>query len=1107
MKKVKLFVLSAGCALLVGIVPPLPAYAVPIADSAWQQQNGRTVTCYVKDAHDAVIGANVVIKGTANGVITDVNGKAVLQNVAPDATLVISYIGYVPQEVKVMGRNSFTIVLSEDAQALDEVVVVGYGTQKKVNLTGAVEQVTSDVFEGRPTANVAQMLMGAVPNLNISLSDGKPNRSATLNVRGTTSIGQGGSALVLIDGVEGSIDMLNPNDIESISVLKDAAASSIYGARAPYGVVLVTTKHPEKNKTKVSYSANLTMQKPTSVPDIVTDGYTWAEHFYEAYYGFQRSTPSGINKSQQFSTAWLEEYKKRKESGNLGTVVSDGSWGTTKGRYVYFNDETDIYGTLYKDNVFSQTHNLSVSGSEGKFDYFLSGRYYAYDGLFGSETQTDKYKKLNMRAKVGYQIYDWLKISNNMEIAHDDYYNPVTYSEGTGNVWRNIADEGHPSSPIFNPDGTMTYSAVYSFGDFLYGNSGRKTKNNLTRSTTSIAANFLDNKLRFNADFTYSDRNYYQTIKRVKSKYSRTAGVEETISGTQSYISETQRNTTYLGTNAYGEYEDTFAEKHYFKAMLGYNYEQSQAKQLYAYNDDLLTEDVDNINMAMGTDNKSITSSWSKWRTVGSFFRLNYSYDNRYLLEVNGRYDGSSKFPTNQRWAFFPSVSAGWRINEEHWFKADPSLVSNLKLRASYGSLGNGNVSAYSYDESFAFSTSGRIFNGVKPRYTSIPSEIPESLTWETSETFDIGADLGLFDNRLTLSGDYYIRWTRDMYTQGPTLPNVFGTTSPKGNYADMSTRGYELSIGWNDAVKVAGKPFHYYIKATLADYQSTIDKYNNSTKSIGTGNSPSYYEGMKVGEIWGYVSNGLWQSQADIDVAEAAAKAAGQKYYMPVMQTEKNYKLYPGDIKIEDLNGNGYIDRGAGTVDDPGDRKVIGNSVPRYIYSFTLGGDWNRIFFSAFFQGVGKQDWYPSGEASAFWGQYNRPYNQMPKWHLGNYWTEDNPDAYLPRYAGYYRPAYSGGSNANTRYLQNVAYLRLKNIQIGYNLPAEWIKPLKLTAASIYFSGENLFTWSPFYKYSRDLDVTNIYGSDADLSSSNVGDGYNYPTMKSFSIGVNLTF
>lgn len=1071
----------------------------------------KNVSILVSDKMGPIVGANVVVKGTTFGGITDINGRVLLREIPLSSTIVISYIGYHSKELEYHGEEIIRITLEEDEQLLDEVVVVGYGTQKKVNLTGAVEQVTSEVFEGRPVANTAQMLMGAVPNLNINLSDGKPNRSSSLNIRGTTSIGQGGDALVLIDGVEASIDMLNPNDIESVSVLKDAAAASIYGARAPYGVVLITTKNPDKGKTKISYSANFTIQSPTTVPDIVTDGYTWAEHFYKSYNAYHHNTPSGINKTQQFSIAWLEEYKRRKESGDFGTVISDGSWGTTPGRYVYFNEGTDIYGTLYKNNVFSHVHNLSISGSEGKFDYFLSGRYYYYDGLFNSDTQTDKYSKFATRVKVGYQLYDWLKVKNNVEFGYDDYYNPMTYSEGPGNIWSNLQAEGFPSSPLFNPDGSMTYTAAYSLGDFLYGHSGQKTQNKTTRNTTSLEAYFFDKKLRINADVTFSEKINNQHVKKVRSEFSKTAGTMETLSGIQSSISESYRSSSYFSSNLYAEYENLFVKKHYFKAMLGYNYEQYRVKSLYGYNDDLLTENVDEINMAMGLENRSITSSWSKWRMLGYFSRLNYTFDDRYLLELNGRLDGSSKFPSNQRWAFFPSISMGWRVNKEKWFNVSPSIFSNLKVRMSYGTLGNGNVASYSYDELFNIRTSGRIFNGVTPKYTSIPSEIPESLTWETSKTFDLGLDLGLFNNKLNISADYYIRKTLDMYTQGPTLPDVFGATSPKGNYADMTTRGYEISLIWNDSFKLADKTFNYSIRATLADYQSTIDRFNNATQSIGELNYPgyygNYYDGMKIGEIWGYVCNGLWQTQEEIDLAEARAKEAGQKFYMPGIPTSSDKKLRPGDIKLEDLNGNGYIDAGSNTVDNPGDRKVIGNTEPRYIYSLNLSGDWNNVFFSVFFQGVGKQDWYPFSESGAFWGQYNRPYNQMPKWHLNNYWTEENPDAYLPRYTGYYYPFYKGNFVANTRYLQNIAYIRLKNIQIGYNIPSKILKSVGLSSAKIYFSGENIWTWSPLYKHTKDIDVVNVHGSDSDLSDNNIGDGNNYPSMRSFSIGVNLSF
>lgn len=1065
---------------------------------------GISVTVKVTDKAGAMPGAGILVKGTTNGQITGADGTATLTNVAPDAVLVVTFVGYQTVEVPVKGRANVSVTL-EDSLTLDEIVVVGYGTQKKANLTGAVDQVGSETFEGRSNANLTQMLQGQIPNLNLKFKDGRPNSSPSYNIRGTTSIGQGGSALILIDGVEGDPSLLNPNDIESVSVLKDAASSAIYGSRAPYGVVLITTKTARQGKPTVSYQANLTFEQPTTIPDYVSNGYTWADHFYKAYYNYNLSNPSGINKTMEFSTAWLAEYQRRNETGNYEVLVSDGSIGTA-GRWLYFIEGEDYIGKLYRNHMTSQTHNISVSGSDDKFDYYVSGRYYGNNGIFDTDVNPESYKILNGRMKMGYKVTPWLRISNNTDISWTKYVMPQTYSEGNGNIWRNIADEGHPCSPIWNPDGTLSHSAVYSVGDYLYGHSNRGYINRQVKTTFAAQAKFLDDRLRLNADFTYRNKDFNTTVKKVKSEFSRYEGTTETISGTQSYLSETIRNYEYLATNEYVEFEDTFAGKHYFKALLGYNYEQETYKNTYSYNDDLLTPDVTNINLAMGIDNRSITGDYYRWRTVGAFARINYAFADRYLIEVNGRYDGSSKFPQRQRWAFFPSVSVGWRLTEEPWFKVSKDAVSNIKFRASFGALGNSNVGNYAYDETFSFDN-GRIINGAKVRYTSAPAPIPESLTWETAQTLDFGLDMSFLKGRLSFTGDYYIRKTLDMYTVGPTLPDVFGASSPKGNYAEMTTRGYEMTIRWNDSFNLAGKPFNYGLKASLVDYKSIIDKFNNRKKELSTAAyNTNYYAGMVVGEIWGFVSNGLWQNQADIDAAEAGALAAGQKYYNPLMQTSKTYKLYPGDIKFEDLNGNGYIDRGQNTVDDSGDRKIIGNSEPRYIYSFGIDLEWNNIFLSAFFQGVGKQDWYPSNEASVIWGQYNRPYAQMPKWHLNNYWTEDNPDAYLPRYAGYYAPFYKGTNNANTRYLMDVSYIRLKNLQVGYTLPAKWTDAIKMKKVSVFFSGENLWTWSPMYKYTRDIDVTaNIYGTDSVLSST--GDGFNYPTLRSYSLGLNITF
>ncbi len=1045
-----------------------------------QQNDSFIITGTIVDEGGVpIIGANVVEKGTSNGIVTDFDGNFSIR-VTKDTRLIITYIGYIDQEILVKDQRELKIVLKEDLQTLEELVVVGYGTQKKVNLTGAVEQITSEVFENRSVPNVTQALQGSIPNLNIQLTDGKPTRTASFNVRGTTSIGQGGDALVLIDGMEGDPSMLNPNDIASVSVLKDAASAAIYGARGTFGVVLIETKEPEKDKTSITYSGNYSLQRPAAIPDFVTDGYEYASHFYEAYHAWNNysADPKNINKTQDFSLNWLDSFKKRKEQGITKEWEIDQNW-----KYVYYGNE-DYYDALYKKNTFAQDHNLSISGNNGKLNYYLSGRFYGYDGLF--RYNTDDYKMMNLRAKGSVQVFDWLKIENNIEFSNMDYHNPINVGEG-GSIWRNIADEGHPSSPIFNPDGSLTFSAAYTVGDFIYGKNGLDSNNRILRNTVGFVASFLNNRLHVRGDFTFRNADENQTQRRVPVPYSINEGETRLLSIQYNDIQEYKTKTNYLATNIYADYEDTFNEYHYFKGMIGYNYEQSTYDGLKVLRNGLLLEDSENINMALG-DAITTSGEYNKWRVLGGFFRLNYAFKDRYLVEFNGRYDGSSKFPTDQQWAFFPSISGGWRLSEESFWKVNPNIFSDVKIRASYGSLGNGNVSPYSFQELLKINTSNRVLNGLKNKYTEAPGVMPDGLTWETATTTDVGLDFGSLRGRLRFSGDYYIRKTKDMYTVGQTLPDVFGASSPKGNYADMTTKGWELSLTWRDHFQLANKPFNYEIRGTLSDYISTIDKYNNSDGKLS-----DYYKGQRVGEIWGYVTEGLFQSQQEID------NHADQT----LIQSSSQHVTYPGDVKIKDLNNDGVIDYGNNTLTDHGDKKVIGNTLPRFAYSINVSADWNQFFLSLFFQGIGKQDWYPSSEC-IFWGQYNRPYNNLPEWHVNNYWTEENKDAYLPRYAGY---NHSIKSNIQTRYLQNVAYIRLKNLQFGYTLPKQLISKVKMQNARVYISAENIWSWSPLYKHTRDLDVTNIYGSDPDLTNGESGDGQSYPQMKSVSLGVSVTF
>ncbi|WP_207424416.1 SusC/RagA family TonB-linked outer membrane protein [Desertivirga brevis] len=1049
----------------------------------------RTVSGTVSDnKNESLPGVGVVLKGTKTSATTDANGKYVINNVPENGILVFTFIGFGTREVPVAEKSVINVKLESDTKALTEVVVVGYGVQKKANLTGAVEYISGEVLQNRPVPNLTQAIQGAIPNLNIRMMDGKPTQAPNFNVRGVTSIGQGGNALVLIDGFEGDPSLLNPNDVESISVLKDAASSAIYGARGAFGVVLITTKKPQKGRTTASFSSNYAFKQPLQVPDFVTDGYTWSKMFAEAFVNGDGAFPQNANKTQKFSQAYLDEFKRRVESGQPYNEVEV---NPTTGEYTYYGS-TDWYGHLYKKNTGAIENNVSVSGSAEKASFLVSGRFLNQDGLF--RYNTDDYSMQNIRARGTVDLFRWLTVENNADYSVMKYHNPINVGEG-GGIWRNIADEGHPTVPMFNPDGSLSFTAAYTVGDFYYGKNGIDTTRKVFRNITGLRAKFFDNKFRVNADFTFRNTDGGVNRRRVQVPYSTGAGQLAYVGTTTNDLLFSSRETRYLATNIYGEFENTFRDRHYLKFMAGYNYEQSTLNALLTQRNGIIFDDAFDLNLALG---QAITTGggYEKWAILGGFSRLNYSFADRYLLEVNARYDGSSKFPQDQRFGFFPSVSAGWRINREPFWKISPKFVSDLKLRASYGSLGNGNIDSYAYQELFRIVQSPIILNGTKPQTTSQPAVLPQGITWETSTTTNIGLDLGMLSNRLSFSGDAYIRNTTDMFTVGLTRPATFGNTVPKGNFADLRTRGWELSLSWRDKIGGKSKPFNYNVRLMLSDNKSKITRYNNENKLLS-----DYYEGQTLGEIWGYETEGFFIDQADID---AHAKQS------PQMRASPTNIWYPGDIKLRDLNNDGFINVGTNSVNNPGDRRIIGNSAPRYQYGINLGADWSNFSFSAFFQGVGKQQWYPSTETEMFWGQYNRPYNNIPTFHLGNMWTPENTNAYFPRTMS--RAASNNTSRelgvAQTRYLQNVAYLRMKNIQIGYQLPQRLISRIGARTARLYLSGENLFTYSPLYKIMKTIDVENAVPADQVLNpNSTNGDGYNYPMMKSFSAGINFGF
>lgn len=1045
----------------------------------------------VDEKGEPLTGATIMLVEAGKGAQADINGAFSITADEGTYTMVVSFISFESKRVpgiKIKSGedtkvNSITLVAQSGT--LNEVLVVGYGTQKKQNLTGAVDQVTSKVLENRSLPNLTQGLQGVIPNLNLTPLDGKPVQSPSFNIRGTTSIGQGGNALVLVDGVEGDPSRINPNDVASVSVLKDAASASIYGARGAFGVILITTKNPSKEKTSINYSFNQSIKSPTTVPNFVTNGYTFAKMFNEGWSAWNdySQTPQNINKTVKFSQAYLQELERHANDPSLPQTIVNAA-----GEYEYYGN-TDWYGQLYKDHNSAREHNLAVSGNSGKADFLITGRYYSQDGLF--RYNSDDYNIYNLRAKGSLQVYPWLSLYNNADYSNMKYHNPLNVGEG-GSIWRNIADEGHTMVPMFNPDGTLTYSAAYSVGDYYYGKNGIDFNNRVFRNTTGFVAQFFENVFRVKGDFTFQNTDNNQKQKRVPVPYSRKPGVIEYVGTNYNDYQNVNQSTQYMATNIYGEYEPKLKGGHYFKALGGFNFEQSTLNSISVLRNGLISEDATDINLALG---QGITTKggWDRWDILGGFYRLNYSYNDRYLVEANGRYDGSSKFPSDQRYAFFPSVSAGWKISNEPFWKISKDLITNLKIRGSYGSLGNGSIASYAFQEKFNISKSGRILNGVLPQKTSQPGVLPDGLTWETSNTQNLGLDLGMLSNRLTITGDAYIRRTKDMFTVGMTLPAVFGTDVPKGNYADLKTKGWEVSVAWRDRLNVGGKPLNYGIRATVADYTAKITKYNNPDKRLS-----DYYAGQTVGEIWGYETAGYFTSAQDI------ANSPKQT----LIKASNTGQLLPGDIKFADLNGDGVINDGDKTVDKPGDRKIIGNSTPRYTYGIGVDADWNNFSFSAFFQGVAKRDWYPGSEASVFWGQYNRPYNKVPVSQLDKIWSETNPDAYFPRYRGYVAQNGQGElTQAQTKYLQNAAYLRMKNVQVAYNLPLHLIQKIKLTNLRVFVSGENLLTWSPLYKITKDIDPESINGSDRILTDGSSGNGNNYPILKSVTLGLTATF
>ena len=1067
--------------------------------TALSAQN-REVSGKVLDANQQpLVGVAVLVDGTTKGVTTSENGTFKIQVPSGEAVLQVTCLGYLPQKVTVpSSRNSITIYLQEDAIMLDATVVIGYGTQKKVNLTGAVATVGSKELENRVTHSLGSMLQGSVAGLNITTSSGKPGSTPAINIRGVNSINSA-DPLVLIDGVVGDLNRVNPNDVESISVIKDASAAAVYGARAAFGVILVTTKNgsAQDGKATVRYSGRFGWEEATTSTDYENRGY-WSVYTVNKFWQADSGT-NYVKYNDHDMQQLLARVNDRTEHPDRPWVVEEIRNG--RKQWVYYGNY-DWWDMLFQQRRPVQQHNISLSGGTKDIKYLVSGAYDRQEGI--QRAHPDVYNKYNLRAKLDFRINRWATLSNNTSFFSSNYK-----SLGDGSVDNTIAYSARhalANFPMKNPDGSWLYSTPYldykiANGRHILLNEGTHRNvdrsNDFSNTTRLVITPFKT--LSITGDFTYrlyqnrntsrsSAMNYREYPDGPLLAYDTGAGMNQ--------LDEVVQTRNYYSANVYANYDETFGEAHHVSATAGFNYETWASKNVSVAGINLSSINLDDLNLATGSPTEgAYGGGQNEYALAGFFARINYDYKGRYLFEVSGRYDGSSRFAPGNRWGLFPSASAGWRISEEPFFGNAKDLVDNLKLRASFGSLGNQNVSSYyTYMRLITNKDfSNYTFDGsIKGKYSSLGAPVASDLTWETAQQWDLGLDLTMLNNRLNFTGDVYIRDTKDMLTAGVALPGVYGADPPKMNSADLRTKGYELSLSWRDEFQLLRRPFTYSVTVTFNDYVTDITKYDNPDRTF----AKSYYEGMRWGEIWGYRTGGLFASDAEA-AGYAVDQTAVNNRINAAAGSERG--LHAGDLKFLDLDGDNIISIGKNTVDDPGDREIIGNSQPRFHYGTTLSMSWAGIDFSIFFQGVGRRQWYPKANTIAFWGPYARPYaSWIPKDFHKMYWSEENPDAYFPRPRGYV--ALSGTNReltaVNDRYLQDIRYCRLKNLTIGYTLPKKWTRKVLIDNLRIYFTGENLATWSP---------IRSDY-IDPEMAAMN-DEMRTYPWQKTYMFGVDVTF
>lgn len=1037
-----------------------------------QQQITVRGTVADKNLKDPIIGASIVLKGSSHGTITDIEGNFSLSEVPVDGVLVVSYVGYKTKEVKVApGESRYNILLEEDTQALDEVVVVGFGTQRKSNLTDAVATVDTKVLESRPVTNLGQSLQGTVPGLNLSVGGlgGQLGQTMDVNIRGTGTISTGSKAstLILIDGIEGNMNNLNPDDIESISVLKDAAASSVYGSRAAFGVILITTKKGKSGKASVSYAGNARYYGPNHLPDLM-NSWQFANYFNE---GSENGGGNAIFDEDTMNR--IQQYI----NGEITTSTipnSNGNWQF----HEKANDNVNWYKTHYKWS-WAQEHNLNINGGSEKCQYYVSANYLGQDGnlRYGKDT----YDRITTNAKLNAQPYKWLDIEVNTKYIYSKLDNPL-YSDMNGLFYHDIV-RMWPMMPFEDPNGH--YMRNGKLGQLTNGSRSITSNNNVYLQGQLVFHPLKNWNIYATAGLRLIDQLQRQNLNKVYEYNVNGEPLELAYGGSyssgQTGAMQYWTKANHLTSSLYTDY--LFAlDEHQFKFMAGVNTEKYNNRFLSVKRMDLITESVPEIGAATGEDVINEASAYS-WATAGFFGRLNYDYSNKYFFAGNLRYDGSSRFLRKDRWGLFGSFSLGWNIAAEEFFPANESIINQLKPRISWGTLGNQNTNSY-YPmyllQSVKTNGGSWLMGDTKPTVSAMPLPISRSLTWETVKSLNVGADIGMFRNRFNVNFDYFVRKTLNMVGPAAEIASIFGTGMPPSNNTDLRTKGWEIAIGWRDNVR----KLNYNIDFNMSDARTYVDRYPNNSKSLST-----YYKGQELGAIWGYVTHGIAKSQSEMDEWIANNNPSWGSGWGE------------GDVMFKDLNGDGVINTGANTAEDPGDRKIIGNSTPRFRFGLNLGLEWKGIDFSMFWQGVAKRDLWLSG--ATFWGISGGQWQSTGfKEHLDYYRPENTKSVFGPNTNAYFPKMYMNkdmNQKEQTRYLQNGAYARLKNIQVGYSLPQTIMNKISMQKVRVFVSVENLFTITSLPK---GFDPETAYSAYSDNNS-----GKTYPLQTTVSFGVNATF